>query len=270
MGKIKIAVTGSNGFLGKYLIDALRQKEDLKLVLFDKTKNSLFNCSTLESFLTGVSTVIHLAGANRDSDFNLIKINTLGTMGLLKGMLTYAPNAKLIFSSSFQAKGKSIYGLSKAYAEKSIEQVCSESSIKGIILRISNIYGKGAKPFYNSAIATFINQIREGKRLLINGDGNQKRDYVYVQDAVDAIVKSISFNPSSTSEHFDICSGEMTSINDIIEILKKLFSQKIEVEYNKKSLVREEEFTGSPSKAKKSLSWIPRISMEEGLRQTVG
>lgn len=269
MKRTKIAITGANGFLGKHLVCALRRKENIELVLFDKSKNSLFDLSSLESFLKGVNVVIHLAGANRDSDFNLLKINTLGAMGLLDGMLKYSPDAKLIFASSFQAKGKSLYGLSKKYAEGIIEYVSVKPSIKSIVLRISNIYGKGGKPLYNSVVATFVDMLKKDKTLLVNGDGEQKRDYIYVEDVVDAIVKSIDYIPKNYIEYFDICSGVTISINEIIKILERLFSKKIEIQYNNKAVASEEELSGSYLKAKECLKWIPIISIDDGLKKTI-
>ena len=79
MKKIKIAITGANGFLGKHLIKALDKKDNLELSIFNKDKNNLFDSLSLESFLKGSHVVVHLAGSNRDSDFSLIKTNKVDT-----------------------------------------------------------------------------------------------------------------------------------------------------------------------------------------------
>src|SRR3989344_3215110 len=192
MTKINVAVTGADGFLGRHVVEKLKKESNIVLFLFDRSKQSLFRVNSLRQFLNKKDVIIHLAAVNRDNNSNLIKVNCLGILGLLEGICKYSPNAKLIFSSSFQVYEKeSMYGLSKKFAEELIEYYSKKNNIKSIILRIANIYGSGGKPFYNSAIATFVYQIKTGKPLIINGDGKQKRDYIHVTDVVDAIMKCI-------------------------------------------------------------------------------
>lgn len=270
MKKNRIAITGNEGFLGKHLTDSLRNKKNIELILLDRNKMSLFNPKTLGSFLKGVGVVIHLAGANRDSDFNLIKTNLLGTVGLLEAIAKYSPKAKIIFSSSFQVYDeKSAYGLSKKLAEDAIESFSRIYKIRSIILRISNIYGKGGKPFYNSVIATFAYLIKNKKPIIINGTGEQKRDYIYVEDAVNAIVKAIDHSPSSACEYFDICSGRRTSINDIIDILKTKIAYKINITYNKGVEEGGEPVLKKYTKAEEALNWHPEVDIEKGLVLTI-
>lgn len=266
MKKNRIAVTGANGFLGKHLVNLLKKRKDVELVLFDKNKNCLFDRPSLESFLRDVDSVIHLAGANRDSDSNLIKINVLGTIGLLEAMVKYSPKAKLIFSSSFQAYDeKNAYGLSKKLAEDVIRSFSRIYNTKSIILRISNIYGEGGRAFYNSVIATFEYLIKNKKTITINGTGEQGRDYIHVEDVVDAIGRAIEYVPISSCELFDICSGKQTSLNEIIGCLKNNVFNKINIQYNKDALEEDQNIQKNYKKAEHAFGWHPKIKIREGL-----
>lgn len=261
---MNVAITGTNGFLGKHLLESL--KNDFEIVPFDRTKHDLFSVISLESFLKEAEVVVHLAGANRDTDYNLLRINVLGTTNLLEAIKKYSPMAKIIFASSFQVYDDTIYGLSKKLAEDAILFFSRIYDIKSIILRISNIYGHGGRPFYNSVIATFIHLIKNNKPIVINGTGEQRRDYVYVDDVVAAIKKAISYENVGT-ETFDICSEEMTSINKLIGYFKKICKKEIKVEYNKEESTVRQETKGSYLNAQNKLSWKPVFSIEEGLKE---
>ncbi len=282
MGNLNIAVTGGDGFLGSYLVNAL-QKKGIFPHLFDINKNSLFDIETMKDFVKEKDIIFHLAGANRDTDSNLVKVNTLGTMGLLEAMVKHGKKgAKIIFASSFQVykptkedspvdenttpSPTSVYGISKYSAEKLIVNYSETKDIKGIVFRFSNLYGAGGKPFYNSVIATFLELIKEGKVLTINGSGEQKRDFLFVADAVDALLKVIDYSPERL-EIFNICSGKLTSLNEIIDFLKMpVKDKKIEVSYNKDG--KEELFflRGDNQKAQKILNWRPKADIKEEIK----
>lgn len=268
MKKIKVAVTGSRGFLGGHVIERLRKHKNISVYSFDRQRHNLLRIKSLEDFLSKKDVIIHLAAVNKDSNANFIKVNTLGVLGLLEGICKYSPGAKLIFASSFQAYDKkSLYGLSKKFAEEIIRLYAKKNNIKSIILRISNIYGPGGKPFYNSVIATFIHQLKKTLPIVINGNGKQKRDYIYIDDAVDAIIKCISYIPSSNVTSVDICSGTLTSINDIVSTLKRVSTRNVRTIYNKSfhgalgNIEKKRNFTY----AKRLLSWKPTISLTTGL-----
>lgn len=260
---MKIAITGADGFLGKHLAQFL--KNDFQIALFDRKKHDLFDTKSLESFLKDASVLIHLAGANRDSDYNLFRNNTIATAALLDAVRVYCPKSKIIFSSSFQAYEQSAYGVSKKLAEDIIKSFSKFYRIKSIIFRISNIYGPGGRPFYNSVIATFYDLIKNGKTIVINGTGEQKRDYIYVSDVTAAIKKAINYN-EKTSETFDICSGELISLNEVVEIIRNILPDKFSVEYKSGDALQREELQRNYKKAESELLWKPQVSLQQGIK----
>jgi len=263
---VNIAVTGANGFIGSEVVSQLRLKY-ANISNFDQKKHNLLQPETLKKLLEKKDAVIHLAGINKDEDItNILRVNVLGTKGLLDAMVSYAPKAKLIFASSFQVYLKiSPYGSSKKIAEELIEDYTKRYGIESVIMRMTNVYGIGCRPFHNSAIATFLYQINNNKPININGNGSQRRDYLHVTDAADAIIKSLSYRLKRIS-YLDICTGKLTSLKEIIEILRESSHKNIDVSYNRKVKTEDWDFRKNYTKAKELLGWKPRISIREGLR----
>lgn len=264
---MNVAITGADGFLGKALVKQLKVKK-IPYTAFDFKKHNLLKPETLKGLISDKDVIIHLAGVNRGNNIDLCKVNILGTLSVLEASQVYAPSANIIFSSTFQVYLKeSLYGLSKKAAEDLISHYTMQGKLKGIILRISNIYGPGGKPFYNSVIATFAHLVKKGEVLKVNSDGSQKRDFVYVDDVADAIAKATLSNPKKSLEVMDICSGRETSLNTVLKIIKQVSGKNFNVEYNKG--VKEKPWlTGNKTfkKASLLLGWKPKISLSKGLK----
>lgn len=271
-----IGITGHNGFLGKHVSARLKSSKVVSILGFGHPGSDLMDNGQVETFVSGKDVIVHLAALNRAEDSEIMKVNLIGTLNLVKAIKQLNPKCRLVFASSFQVYSKSgekdiidenfsknplsIYGFSKKFAEEIIA-----SQLKNYaVLRISNIYGPGCRPFYNSVIATFIQLAKEGKTLKINGAGGQSRDFVFVEDVAEA------FSLAASSEEngiFNICTGEPFSLNQMATLLKKDFP-KLKVE--RVPAVEEKIFVrGSYEKAKKLLKWSPRIRFEEGLRKCV-
>jgi len=284
MGNLNVAVTGANGFIGRHLLRELKRK-DLSVTIFDRQKHSLFKPKSLKKFVEDKDIIFHLAGANRDTNSNLVKANTLGTLGLLEAIREYGSSGlRLFFTSSFQVYPQltqkklidenhkldpaSIYGFSKKFAEELIEFYSLNYDLKSIIFRLSNVFGPGCRPFYNSVIATFAYQIANNKELRVGGSGEQARDFICIDDVIQALLKAIDFTPVPV-EIFNVCSGRLVSLNRLIELFKDVSPKEVKIRYDR--LKKEKLFytVGDYKKAKKILKWQPEISMEKGLKKTL-
>lgn len=264
-----IVVTGSKGFVGGHLVAALKRRVVVVREL-DKTRHDVFRPETLHDLVRGADVVVHLLGANRDSDATLLRANMLGTVGVLRAMATCAPKATFIFASSFQVYWEnSFYGLTKRLAEEAIEYFVRTTPMRAHILRISNIYGPGGKPFYNSVIATFAHLANEGKPLVIHGDGEQRRDYIYVGDVVAALGKAIYNTEGQRLEYVDICSGVGTTLNEIIRVMERVSGKTIKRQYEPLPEAQETYKPRNFDKAMRVLGWKPTVSFEEGIKKTL-
>lgn len=272
---MKIGITGHKGFLGNYILGRLKANSKVRSVEgFDRPDKDIFDKESLKEFVRDKDVIIHLAALNRAEDMELLNVNLLGTFSLIEAIAEFNPKCRLVFASSFQVYASSkkediisedfatapvsIYGFSKRFGEEMIAYRLKNYAI----LRISNIYGPGGRPFYNSVIATFVHLAKEGKSITITGSGGQARDFVFVDDVVDAF-ELASF--SDRSGIFNICSGEATPMNTLAAALKKSFP-KLKVEH--KNSDEEVIVTkGSYQKAKAAFGWKPKTVFEEGLRK---
>lgn len=266
---MKIGITGGNGFLGKHLLLALKSEGFSYELLEDYGR--LEDVSAVRHFVEGKSLIIHLAGRNKGTDAELCQANVVGTQNLLTAIEGVQAHITVIFASSTQVYlSASYYGLTKKIAESLIKYYSyrSHRRIRGVVLRFTNLYGPGGKPFYNSVIATFVKQIREKSPVTLSGDGGETRDFLYVADAVAAILKSIEYSQKKQFSMFDICSGKRYSLNSILGILSHYVSKKPEI-IRGNELQRDWVFRASPEKAEKELGWKPETSLEKGISQVI-
>lgn len=277
-----IGITGAYGFMGSHLYEYM--KNICVCEVFDRQKYNLFDIESMKKFVENKDFIFHLAGANRASNEELLKVNALGTLNLLEAIRKYShAETKIVFASSLQVYGltqnliylnendipepNNIYGLSKKFAEEIINKYNEYYGIKGLIFRISNVYGEGCRPHYNSAIATFIDLIQKKKKIIINGTGEQARDFIYVSDVVNAFSKSLKYHFKYT-ETLNICTGKPVSINEVLSTLKEVTDMIPKVEY-KETDEQVNYIIGNPSKAIKVLGYKTKISFGEGLTKMI-
>lgn len=266
---MRVGVTGSEGFLGKYVLDALKG-HSIQPILMDRARQNLLYPESLKEFVDECDAIIHLAGVNRGKPEEILRVNAEGTLGLLDAIARFKKRIHLIFASTFQVYTHSgAYAISKKAAEEFISIYAKQNGIKSTILRISNIYGPGGKPFYNSVIATFIYQLAHGEVLTIHGKGNQKRDYIYVSDVAEAFIKALTYKHKNIIDSFDICSGKYVSLNEIITILKAIYPNKFTVQYIKEDKENDFQLKKNYDNAKNLLQWKPKISIEKGLKSSL-
>lgn len=282
---MKIAITGSTGFIGSALVKYLSKHQSHELFPFDKTKHSLSSVESLKSFTADKDIVIHLAGiAKPEFSENSYKINALGTLNLLETVRLYGkPNAQFIFSSSFsvyaetpnkkalQEDNSSLsprnhYGMSKKIAEELVTFYNKKYNIPTRILRISNPYGSSDKKGYRDVIQLFSDNIKQGKPITINGDGTQIRDFIFISDVLDAIYKTMSYAGSSLL--INVCSGNETQLIELIKKIEIILGKKAIVKYNK-DYSDIGYWVGSPVKALKMINFLAKTMLNDGLRQTL-
>lgn len=278
----KWAVTGATGFIGRHLVKRIFQFPNVRLALFDREKHSLMEPESLKSFVTNQEVIFHLAGLTRGVK-EVLETNTLGTLSLLEAVRKYGQKgAKIVFPSSFAVfkihyepitlkedsseEPGNIYGLSKLFTEQLIAFYTQQFAIKGIILRFSSVYGPGCPPFKQSLISTLATEIKEGGQVEIWGDGNQEKDLVYIDDAIEAFLQAVKFEPEGC-EIFNICAGKGISVNEITAILEKLGKKKAKVKYLKEKTDEARQYwIGDNQKAREKLGWQPKTAIKRGLR----
>ncbi|NNC85361.1 MAG: NAD(P)-dependent oxidoreductase [Bacteroidia bacterium] len=275
-----ILVTGSNGFIGSSLTRHLSQLGykicEHNLSDGDISKDgSLRFCEDLK-----IDHVFHLAARTFVPDSwthpqEFIRSNVLGTGQVLEfcrktgAALTYisaylygAPES-LPITENTPLKPNNPYALSKCMAEEQVEFYAKQYKVRSCIIRPFNIYGIGQDS--NFLIPHVIHQVLHEKNIHVK-DLEPKRDYVYLDDLVEALAKTVQYKKEFGV--FNISSGNSFSVKDIIDVVQKLAGTNKEIVSEKQTRRNEIMDTRADnSLAKNELKWEPYHSFEEGMKK---
>lgn len=185
--KMKILITGSNGFIAKNLIAELRNRGYCNLLLVNReTEEDIF-----QQYAADCDVVFHLAGVNRpEKEEEYITGNVEFTEKLITYLKKNPKKIHILFSSSIQADKDNAYGISKRKAETMLWDYASTGKSTLSIYRLPNVFGKWCKPDYNSVVATFCYRIARGKEIQIHNP-NAKIELIYIDDVIHTWIQNI-------------------------------------------------------------------------------
>ncbi|CRM14310.1 thioester reductase domain protein [Pseudomonas sp. 22 E 5] len=193
---MKVLITGANGFVGKNLIAHLSERKDVDIVSFTRD-NSI---AQLPSLVDGVDFIFHLAGVNRpQSPVEFKEGNTDLTLALCDAIRASGKSIPVLYTSSTQADRENPYGVSKLAAEQLLQGLQTDHGSKVHVLRLPNVFGKWARPDYNSAVATFCHNITRGLPIQVN-DRQALVNLVYIDDVIDYFIRAMESNFDSTAQ----------------------------------------------------------------------
>lgn len=295
-------VTGGAGFIGSHVVDRLLEEDYRVIIVDDLSSGKLKNLNHQATFhhmsinqpsLSDVlnrerpDLVFHLAAQSSVS--RSVKdpiadneINVLGTLRLLEASRR-AGVEKLIYSSTGGALYGdpevvpcpddapvlpiSPYGMSKYMAEQYVDFYSRQYRQNFTTLRYGNVYGPRQDPNGEAGvIAIFISAMLSGKRPRIFGDGNQTRDFISVDDVVEANMAAIY---RGHRKAMNVATGELTSVNQVYEILKEITGFRWDAEHGPARAGDVYRISLDCSRAMDELGWTPVISLVDGLSRTV-
>ena len=209
-----------------------------------------------------------------------LEVNLLGTLNVLKS-LTKIKIKKILFSSSaavyasstkypikenFPKNPFSAYGISKLSAEILVSNWAKDHSIPHSNLRFANVYGERQdSSAEGGVISIFINKLLKGEQITIYQDGEQTRDFIYVEDVISAMEKCLNQKETGT---FNVATAKETSINKLLDILEKISLKKGKRVYSKRQYLEVKRSVLSYQKLSRATSFTPRVGLEEGLLKT--
>ncbi|WP_169293976.1 capsular polysaccharide biosynthesis protein CapF [Advenella sp. EE-W14] len=177
---MRVLITGSNGFVGRNLQVHLAERKDIEVILFTRDQS----VNQLPELVSQVDFIFHLAGVNRPTDpQEFISGNTDLTQALCSAIVNSGKKIPVIYTSSIQAERDNSYGSSKKAAEQALLELAN-NGFPVHIFRLPNVFGKWAKPNYNSAVATFCHNIVRGLPIQIN-DTNAVINLVYIDNVLE-------------------------------------------------------------------------------------
>ncbi|OQX51789.1 MAG: LPS biosynthesis protein WbpP [Candidatus Cloacimonas sp. 4484_209] len=302
---MKALVTGGAGFIGCNLVRRLL-KEGIKVRVFDnfstgKRENLTDVDGDLEVFegdlrdfaqvleaTKGIEIIFHEAAL--PSVIRSVKapnttndVNIAGTLNLLEASKVNRVR-KIIYASSSSIYGNSLelpkrenmipnplspYAVSKIAGEYYMKVFHHLYGIETVILRYFNVYGPYQDPTseYSGVIAKFITAFLNNKPLTVFGDGEQSRDFTYVDDVVEANI--LAANADISGEVVNISFGKRATINNLIEYLKEMFQTNIKLKYTEPRAGDVKHSLADISKAKELLGYNSTIDFQSGLLKTV-
>ena len=270
---MKILVTGYRGYIGSHLFNSLVEIGHQVIGIDLKDGEDILHCMPKK----GCDYVFHLAACPRveysvEKPAYTMKQNVLVTSTLLEWAKDHGVK-RVIFSSSSAGKGNgdgiptSPYGLHKLVNEMECQLFSTLYGLDTICLRYFNAYSEDQAygGSYSTAICAWMEMIKKGKPLRIDGDGYQTRDLVHVDDIVRANICAMESSSWFGGETYNIGSGEAVSMNYI----KNFINSRHNIEWNhapeRKGDIRHT--FADITKTKADLGWEPKISIVEGLRR---
>jgi UDP-glucose 4-epimerase len=257
----RVAVIGSNGFIGRHLAEELSAKQSVQLFLFGKSAPlvikpnapyktiDFFDREKLLKDFENIDLVYYLASetipaTSWDTPIIEVEKNLLPFINFLEAIVTLKTK-KVVFVSSAgtvygPTQGKvtedsdkkpfSPYGITKLAMENFLNYYKSKHGLESDIYRVSNVYGEGQDTSKGLGIInTFLEKILQEKRVRIFGDGKSTRNYIYVGDV--ARLLSLSLTDVDSSGIYNIASGDTFSINDLVQLIKKVTAEEFDVTY---------------------------------------
>ena len=296
----KVLVTGGDGFIGSHLVSHLLSL-GIEVLVLDKSIHKPTFCDISEAhFIEGdllsrglvreclqqVDTCFHLAAlvsitdCARDWIFSH-ENNVLAFNGLLEEIRHSDHKINLVYTSSCAVYGDSTAlplkesGLTIPHSNYAADKLSNEIyalamshlyDIHAIGLRLFNVYGPGQMDgsSYTGVITCFKNAIKAKEPMKIYGDGQQTRDFIYIEDVVAAFMAAAG-QSSTKSGIFNICTGKSTSITDLAELMQDLSGVKVPIVYENPRPGDVYHSLGDGFLAKKELDFSPQIEFRDGI-----
>ena len=268
---MKILVTGAQGFIGRNLCATLyniangKDKSygidgDIKVFEYDVDTDP----SLLDTYCRECDFVFHLAGVNRPKDQSEYMEGNFGFTSVLLETLKKNNNiCPIMISSSIQAALDNPYGVSKKAGEDLLFDYSKQTGAKVLIYRFPNVFGKWCRPNYNSAVATFCNNIANGLPIQVN-DRSVNMTLVYIDDVVDELVNALKGNEKRDGEFCKVSVEHKITLGEIVDLIYTFSKQS-------SNLVMPEIPYGSFEKKLYStyLSYLPREKVSFPLKMNV-
>ena len=290
-------VTGGAGFIGSHIVEKLKQLDHMVVVIdneysdndnFHWRKDTLnvdidiTDYKGLKNAFTGADYVFHLAAEARigpaiENPVNALNINTIGTCNVLQCAREVGAK-KVLYSSTSSGYGLNEapnietqpddclnpYSVSKIAGEKLCKMYTDLYGLKTIVFRYFNVFGERAprKGQYAPVTGIFLRQKAAGEPLTIVGDGEQRRDYIYVKDVANANVMAAISNPDDEAygQVYNVGSGKNYSVNEIASFISDdTINIPPRIGEARNSLA-------NIDKIRKTFAWKPEMNVEEWIK----
>ena len=299
-----VLVTGGAGFVGSGLVKRLMaigarvtvlddlftgRRENLPAEGFEFVEGSVCDPPMVEHMVAGAEIVFHCAARNivvstRDPRQDY-ETNIGGTLNVLLAARATGPK-RVVYTSSASVYGNprslplneddplsllTPYSVSKLAGENYCMAFYESYGLPTTAVRYSNIFGPGQDPAnpYCGVVAKFAEALFAGRAPVIHGDGNQTRDFTYIDDAVEATILAAT-SDRATGEVYNVGTGVETRVNELAALLIRLIGVNVEPEHSdRRDVDNIRRRVVNIEKTRRALRWVPEVTLETGLKRTV-
>lgn len=301
----KVVVTGGAGFVGSNIVRRLL-KEGAKVVVLDDfytgnesnlpvgdpnlevVRGSVTDFELTRDVVRGAISVIHEAARNiivsTRNPREDYEVNIGGTLNVLLAVrecnvprMVYASSASVYGNPRYLPINEddstnmlSPYAVSKFAGENYCKAFYESYGLSTAMVRYSNVYGIAQRPDnpYCGVIAKFFEMAMSGKAPRIHGDGEQTRDFTYIDDVVDATLLA-GFSPKAEGQVYNVGTGRETSVNQLARTIIQVTGAEVEPEYvDRRDIDNIRRRVVNIEKIRRELRWSPSVTIEKGLRYT--
>lgn len=299
-------VTGGGGFIGSHIVRALLDRGDEVRVIDDfstgRRKNiagiiedielieqSIVDFEAIEPAFEGVDYVLHQAAIpsvprSVEDPVSSHEANCTGTLNVMRAARdagcerlvqassssVYGTSPELPKVETMRPKPISPYAATKLTQEAYADAFHGSFDLETVSLRYFNVFGPRQDPTsqYAAVIPIFCNRMLKGKKPVVFGDGEQTRDFTYVQNVVQANIKA-ALATEGAGEAFNIACGQRVSLNELLDMLREMIGTDIEAIYDDPRVGDVKHSLADISAAQVAFGYEPEVSFEEGLQRTV-
>lgn len=299
-----ILVTGAAGFIGRHLCAALLARGEAVIGVdnfsasareglpshanFTLDEADVADGAQCSRLCRTVNAIIHLAAfssvprsladpaqAQRDTEQSTLSLlRAASERGVTRFVLAssssvYGDTAHLPVTEEAAPAPKSPYAQAKLASEVHLRQAAPK--VDGVALRFFNLYGPGqrADSAYAAAVPIFAARVLRGEPITIYGDGNQTRDFLYVSDAVDAILRALDARRAFAGVPVNVASGKAATINELIAMIARAAGKPARVNHEPERRGDIRASHADISRARQWLTFEPRIALADGIARTV-